>query len=127
MSSRDTAAREAAMNHKTHERHDHVHAKGCGHPAIQHQDHVDYLHDGHLHHPHSDHTDECTLAEDARNPAQCTPQHACGAHEATHRHGPSCGHAAAPHGDHVDYLVDGHLHHPHEGHCDDHGKVQVLS
>ncbi|NVI97680.1 hypothetical protein HV824_06055 [Myxococcus sp. AM009] len=115
------------MNHKMHAHHDHVHAKGCGHPAIQHQDHVDYLHDGHLHHPHSDHTDECTLSEDARNPAQCTPQHACGAHEATHRHGPSCGHVAVPHGDHMDYLVEGHLHHPHDGHCDDHGKVQVLS
>jgi hypothetical protein len=23
----------------------------------------------------------------------------------------------------VDYLVDGHLHHPHDGHCDDHGPV----
>jgi hypothetical protein len=30
-----------------------------------------------------------------------------------------------PHGDHVEYLVDGHLHHPHNGHCDNHGKVQL--
>jgi hypothetical protein len=29
-----------------------------------------------------------------------------------------------PHGDHVDYLVGGHLHHPHDGHCDDHGPMQ---
>jgi hypothetical protein len=29
-----------------------------------------------------------------------------------------------PHGDHTDYLVAGHLHHAHTGHCDDHGKVQ---
>jgi UDP-2,3-diacylglucosamine pyrophosphatase LpxH len=29
-----------------------------------------------------------------------------------------------PHGDHVDYLVAGHLHHPHGGHCDDHGPVR---
>ena len=43
-----------------------------------------------------------------------------------HRHGPGCGHEAIPHGDHVDYLVDGHLHHPHDGHCDDHGKVEVV-
>jgi hypothetical protein len=28
-----------------------------------------------------------------------------------------------PHGDHVDYLVEGHLHYPHGGHCDDHGPV----
>jgi hypothetical protein len=25
----------------------------------------------------------------------------------------------------VDYLVEGHLHHPHNGHCDDHGPVKV--
>jgi hypothetical protein len=30
-----------------------------------------------------------------------------------------------PHGDHVDYLVNGHLHYPHGQHCDDHGPVQV--
>jgi ethanolamine utilization protein EutQ (cupin superfamily) len=25
------------------------------------------------------------------------------------------------HGDHVDYVVEGHLHHQHDGHCDHHG------
>jgi hypothetical protein len=30
-----------------------------------------------------------------------------------------------PHGDHVDYLVDGHIHRPHGAHCDDHGAVQT--
>jgi hypothetical protein len=30
-----------------------------------------------------------------------------------------------PHGDHVDYLVDGRLHHPHDSHCDDHGPVAL--
>ena len=39
-----------------------------------------------------------------------------------HLHGPGCGHEAVPHEDHVDYLVEGHLHHPHEDHCDDHGQ-----
>ena len=43
------------------------------------------------------------------------------AHQA-HEHGPECGHEAVAHGDHLDYLVDGHLHHPHDGHCDDHGR-----
>mgnify|MGYP005849516093 CR=1 FL=1 len=28
-----------------------------------------------------------------------------------HQHGPNCGHTAVQHGDHVDYLHDGHLHH----------------
>jgi hypothetical protein len=32
-----------------------------------------------------------------------------------------------PHGDHIDYLVDGHLHHQHNGHCDNHGSVEVVS
>lgn len=41
----------------------------------------------------------------------------------SHVHGPGCGHEAVPHGDHVDYLVDGHLHHPHGGHCDHHGML----
>jgi hypothetical protein len=25
----------------------------------------------------------------------------------------------------VDYLVKGHLHHPHGTHCDDHGRLQA--
>jgi len=41
------------------------------------------------------------------------------------RVGAECGHEPVPHGDHVDYLVDGHLHHPHDGHCDDHGAVSL--
>jgi hypothetical protein len=30
-----------------------------------------------------------------------------------------------PHGDHVDFMVSGHLHHPHGDHCDDHGPVRA--
>jgi hypothetical protein len=56
-----------------------------------------------------------------KNPSTCTPGHACGGHDRTHSHGPTCGHRAIAHGDHTDYLVKGHLHHPHGGHCDDHG------
>ena len=29
-----------------------------------------------------------------------------------HEHGPECGHTAIKHGDHVDFVHDGHLHHP---------------
>ena len=60
------------------------------------------------------------------NPAGCMP-HTCRAHdseEAGHTHGPGCGHAAVVHGDHVDYCVGDHLHHPHDGHCDDHGPIE---
>jgi len=28
-----------------------------------------------------------------------------------HQHGPNCGHTGIKHGDHIDYLHDGHLHH----------------
>jgi zinc transport system permease protein len=38
-----------------------------------------------------------------------------------HEHGAECGHPAVTHGDHVDYVHDGHLHAAHEGHYDEHG------
>ncbi|CAM2005515.1 hypothetical protein [Acanthopleuribacter pedis] len=37
-----------------------------------------------------------------------------------HTHGPDCGHTAVKHGDHVDYLHDGHMHHVHGDHVDEH-------
>jgi hypothetical protein len=111
--------------HPTHPDHDHVHGANCGHLAIRHDGHIDYLHDGHLHAMHGDHVDECVLAVDSSHPATCTSGHACKAHAADHVHGDSCGHPAIPHGDHVDYLVDGHLHHAHGSHCDNHGPVRA--
>jgi len=41
-----------------------------------------------------------------------------------HTHSATCGHPRVIHGDHVDFLVDGRLHHPHGSHCDDHGAIQ---
>ena len=38
-----------------------------------------------------------------------------------HEHGPGCGHEPVLHGDHVDYLHDGHRHAAHQGHYDEHG------
>nr|WP_241153992.1 metal ABC transporter permease [Nocardioides pantholopis] len=43
----------------------------------------------------------------------CDEQHA-------HEHGPDCGHVAVPHGDHVDYVHDGHRHAVHGRHYDEH-------
>ena len=82
------------------------------------------LHDGHLHHANGGSVEEHNLPVDGTNPTACTPAHACGGHPKGHVHGSGCGHEAVPHGDHTDYLVDGHLHHPHGGHCDDHGRVK---
>ncbi len=38
----------------------------------------------------------------------------------SHQHGEDCGHVAVPHGDHVDYLHDGHRHAAHGKHYDEH-------
>ncbi|MCZ8238958.1 MAG: hypothetical protein O9346_11385 [Leptospiraceae bacterium] len=114
------------MSHHTHENHNHQHGPNCGHTAIQHGNHVDYLHDGHLHHSHEGHYDECKIEVSSSNPEACTSGHSCSSHDASHIHGPGCGHEAVPHGDHIDYLVDGHLHHPHKGHCDSHGKLELV-
>jgi zinc transport system permease protein len=37
-----------------------------------------------------------------------------------HQHGPDCGHIAVRHGDHVDYVHDGHRHAEHGAHYDEH-------
>jgi hypothetical protein len=109
--------------HKIHDKHDHGHGPSCGHKTIDHEGHKDYLHDGHLHHPHEGHVDEHVLTAGTANPVACTPSHQCGGHVAGHAHGAACGHDRVPHGDHVDYFVAGHLHHTHDEHCDDHGRV----
>jgi len=40
--------------------------------------------------------------------------------EHPHEHGDDCGHVAVRHGDHVDYVHDGHRHAPHGRHYDEH-------
>jgi hypothetical protein len=108
-----------------HEGHAHTHGVGCGHPTVEHEGHTDYLHEGHLHHVNGAQVDEHAFAVGDANPDRCTPGHACGIHEASHVHGPTCGHPGVPHGDHTDYMVGSHLHHPHGEHCDDHGVVRA--
>jgi DNA-binding transcriptional ArsR family regulator len=108
-----------------HENHSHQHGPGCGHVGVHHHDHVDYLHDGHLHHVSQAGVEEHRLEVSHENPSACTPHHNCGHHAKGHKHGPGCGHEAVPHGDHTDYLVEGHLHHAHGDHCDDHGPVRL--
>src|SRR5262249_34308313 len=111
-------------DHKQHQNHDHRHGADCGHKTIRHGDHSDYLHDGHMHHMHENHIDECSVNVSTNNPEACTPSHNCGGHDKGHPHTPNCGHEAIPHGSHTDYLVAGHLHHAHSGHCDDHGTLK---
>lgn len=110
------------MGCNTHTEHDHKHGANCGHEAVQHEGHTDYLHDGHMHHMHGEHADEHVVAESKKNVSSCAPEHKC--HDVQHRHNSSCGHQQVPHGNHVDYLVEGHLHSPCQDHCDDHGKME---
>ena len=109
-----------------HEGHSHKHGNGCGHLAVSHEGHTDYLHEGHMHHVHDGHVDEHQIARSTANPEACTPGHKCEAHAAGHVHGPGCGHEAVPHGDHTDFISGQHLHHPHNGHCDDHGAIRAM-
>jgi hypothetical protein len=55
----------------------------------------------------------------------CVDDHECGAHDADHEHGPGCAHEAVEHDGHIDYVVEGHLHHPHGDHCDHHGPAEA--
>ncbi len=105
--------------------HDHVHSLDCEHKLVAHDDHHDYMHDGHLHHVTASGVVDHVLAIDADHPDACTPEHFCNEHAADHVHSENCGHAMVPHGDHVGYLVDGHLHRAHNGHCDYHGRLTV--
>jgi hypothetical protein len=107
------------MMHQTHETHTHVHGENCGHTRIKHGDHFDFLHDGHLHAKHQGHYDECTLEVSDANPDACAEAKCDCSHD-------SCEHERVPHGNHTDYLVGGRLHFRHDGHCDDHGSIQVL-
>jgi zinc transport system permease protein len=48
------------------------------------------------------------------------PGHTAVPEEHAHQHSDDCGHPAVPHGDHVDYVHDGHRHAVHGGHYDEH-------
>ncbi len=58
----------------------------------------------------------------ARRPFELAdvPEHAVVDEPHRHQHGPGCGHLAVEHGDHIDYIHDGHRHAVHGGHYDEH-------
>ncbi|WP_030013416.1 hypothetical protein [Curtobacterium sp. S6] len=89
---------------------EHEHGTDCGHETVQHGDHVDYVHDGHLHALDGDHYDEHGSAPERK------AEHSVAEHE----HGADCGHETVQHGDHVDYVHDGHLHALDGDHYDEH-------
>ena len=63
------------------------------------------------------------LAQPFVEPADPFPldaDHSAVPEEHGHEHGRECGHPAVPHGDHVDYVHDGHRHAVHGSHYDEH-------
>ena len=54
------------------------------------------------------------------DPFPLEPEHTAVPETHVHQHGEACGHPAVPHGDHVDYVHDGHRHAVHGGHYDEH-------
>jgi hypothetical protein len=106
------------MDHPTHESHPHQHDPACGHPRVTWLDKEAFLHDGHLHRAHGGHWDETTVEVSAANPDECHPTPCVDDHQTF---------PAVPHGEHVDHIVNGRLHHMHGGHCDDHGEVHIAA
>jgi zinc transport system permease protein len=60
------------------------------------------------------------LAQPFPQPDDEAHHHTLAEEDHTHAHGEDCGHPAVPHGDHVDYVHDGHRHASHGGHYDEH-------
>jgi DNA-binding transcriptional ArsR family regulator len=102
--------RRHATDRSSHPGESHEHGPDCGHVAIPHRDHVDYLHNGSLH----------RLGGSPARWMDCEPGPHIPHRVHLHVHGEGCGHVAIPHGDHVDYVHDGHRHAVHGDHYDDH-------
>jgi zinc transport system permease protein len=62
--------------------------------------------------------DELELPESTEAENVVVPHVGAGAHP--HQHGPGCGHPYVQHGDHTDFIHEGHLHAPHADHYDEH-------
>jgi len=43
-----------------------------------------------------------------------------------HIHNEACEHPMIIHNGHIDYIVEGELHHVHDGHCDNHGSIFIV-
>ncbi len=75
--------------------------------------------------------EEHRIAVSETNPDRCTPEHEC-RHHAGHTHEETQAeegehhHPMVPHGDHMDHIHEGRLHHHHGDHCDDHGPIEVV-
>jgi zinc transport system permease protein len=58
------------------------------------------------------------VAESAEDEDLVLPHVKAGSHE--HQHGPGCGHVVVQHGDHTDFIHEGHRHAQHADHYDEH-------
>jgi len=78
--------------------------------------------EGHLHHAYDGGVGGYEPPPHDPTPEQCEG-HVCDEHGPAHDHGPGCGHRLVAHAGHTDFVVAGHLHHPHGPHCDSHGAL----
>nr|WP_245826055.1 metalloregulator ArsR/SmtB family transcription factor [Kocuria massiliensis] len=63
-----------------------------------------------------------SLENDELKESTMSTHHSVAEHTvADHQHGPDCGHESIQHGDHTDYVHDGHLHALDGDHYDEHG------
>lgn len=77
---------------------------------------------------HLEELDECPLEDDFCNKLKIQKKggHLCLCkitRKFRHVHGDNCGHPKIVHDGHIDYIVDGKLHHHDSDHCDDHGPI----
>lgn len=74
-------------------------------------------------------TAECKHDKNHNCGAECKHDGvACEKHAShTHVHGKKCGHKTVKHGDHVDYMHDGHQHGVHEDHVDEHKALKATA
>lgn len=125
-----------SSNHKHH----HHHKPGCAHLQIQHNGHTDFLYNSFLF-SLTDDWIQHGIEDSALYPDICAQFCTLG-HPIDHIHSDNCGHQpvlvnylqfhliynlyiftiSKKHGNHIDYIVDGQLHHVHGNHCDNHGK-----
>jgi hypothetical protein len=105
-----------SLNHRFEEHDISTVIEFCDDARMQHtDDDCDHDHHGHDHHGKG-HGEKKT---EVLSPLEAHHQHAIG-----------CGHIAVQHGDHTDFLVGHHLHHPaagEDGHCVNHGHINMLS
>jgi hypothetical protein len=106
-----------SLNHRFEEHDISTVIEVCDDSSMKHGDNNDCEHD---HHGKGHHSEKKIELHSPTSPEPSVQHH----------HAIGCGHIAVQHGDHTDFLVGHHLHHPsvgEDGHCVNHGHINMLS